>query len=77
MIDASAATRTVIAPDLPGHGDSSHMAGDSSPGAHDAALRDPMLAIGHPSVTVAGRSLGGGIALQFAYQFPRTLAAFS
>ena len=27
-------------------------------------------ALGHASATVVGHSLGGGIALQFAYQFP-------
>ena len=70
VIDAFAATHTVIAPDLPGHGQSSAPAGDYSLGAHAAALRDLMVALGHPSASVAGHSLGGGIALQFAYQFP-------
>jgi len=70
VIDALAATHTVIAPDLPGHGQSGAPAGDYSLGAHAAALRDLMVALGHSSTTVAGHSLGGGIALQFAYQFP-------
>ena len=70
VIDALAATHTVIAPDLPGHGQSGAPAGDYSLGAHAAALRDLMIALGHSSTTVAGHSLGGGIALQFAYQFP-------
>jgi len=70
VIDALAATHTVIAPDLPGHGESNAPAGDYSLGAHAAALRDLIVALGHPSATVAGHSLGGGIALQFAYQFP-------
>jgi pimeloyl-ACP methyl ester carboxylesterase len=33
-------------------------------------VRDLLVALGHPSATVAGHSLGGGIAMQFAYQFP-------
>ncbi|WP_433796423.1 alpha/beta fold hydrolase [Actinoplanes sp. CA-252034] len=69
MIDTLAATHTVIAPDLPGHGDSDAPA-DYSLGAHAAALRDLLVALHHPSVSVVGHSLGGGIALQFAYQFP-------
>ncbi|GIF17363.1 pimeloyl-ACP methyl ester carboxylesterase [Actinoplanes tereljensis] len=65
-----AATHTVIAPDLPGHGDSDAPAGDYSLGALAASLRDVLVALGHSSATVAGHSLGGGVALQFAYQFP-------
>jgi pimeloyl-ACP methyl ester carboxylesterase len=70
LIGALAATHTVIAPDLPGHGDSDAPAGDYSLGAHAAALRDLLVALGHPQATVAGHSLGGGVGLQFAYQFP-------
>jgi len=70
VIDSLAATHTVIAPDLPGHGESNAPAGDYSLGAHAAAMRDFVVALGYSSTTVAGHSLGGGIALQFAYQFP-------
>ena len=70
MIDALAATHTVIAPDLPGHGDSDAPAGDYSLGAHAASLRDLLVGLGHAKATIVGHSLGGGIALQFAYQFP-------
>jgi pimeloyl-ACP methyl ester carboxylesterase len=70
VVDALAATHTVIAPDLPGHGDSGPPAGDYSLGAHASALRDLLVALGHPSATVVGHSLGGGVAMQFAYQFP-------
>jgi pimeloyl-ACP methyl ester carboxylesterase len=70
IIGPLAATHRVIAPDLPGHGDSDAPAGDYSLGAHAAALRDLLVALGHPTATVAGHSLGGGVAMQFAYQFP-------
>lgn len=70
LIEKLAATHTVIAPDLPGHGDSEVPGGDYSLGAHAAALRDLLVALGHDHATIAGHSLGGGIALQFAYQFP-------
>jgi pimeloyl-ACP methyl ester carboxylesterase len=70
LVGQLATTHTVIAPDLPGHGDSDVPAGDYSLGAHAAALRDLLVALGHSSATIAGHSLGGGIALQFAYQFP-------
>ena len=33
-------------------------------------MRDLLTALGHSRVTVVGHSLGGGIAMQFAYQFP-------
>jgi pimeloyl-ACP methyl ester carboxylesterase len=70
LFDSLAATHTVIAPDLPGHGDSGEPAGDYSLGAHAAILRDLLIALGHPSASIVGHSLGGGVALQFAYQFP-------
>ena len=61
---------TVIAPDLPGHGASAPGTGDYSLGALAAGLRDLLLALGHDRATLVGHSLGGGIAMQFAYQFP-------
>jgi pimeloyl-ACP methyl ester carboxylesterase len=60
----------VIAPDLLGHGSSAKPRGDYSLGAHANGLRDLLAALGHDKVTVVGHSLGGGIAMQFAYQFP-------
>lgn len=60
----------VIAPDLPGHGASGPGGGDYSIGAFAAGLRDLLLALGHKRATVVGHSLGGGIAMQFSYQFP-------
>jgi pimeloyl-ACP methyl ester carboxylesterase len=61
---------TVVAPDLPGHGRSAPGAGDYSIGAFAAGLRDLLIALGHERATLVGQSLGGGIAMQFAYQFP-------
>jgi pimeloyl-ACP methyl ester carboxylesterase len=61
---------TVIAPDLPGHGSSDKPKGDYSLGAHACCVRDLLLALGHERVTLVGHSLGGGIAMQFSYQFP-------
>jgi pimeloyl-ACP methyl ester carboxylesterase len=60
----------VLAPDLVGQGASANPAGDYSLGAHAARLRDFMSVVGMPRATVVGHSLGGGIAMQFAYQFP-------
>src|SRR5215218_9400364 len=61
---------TLVAPDLLGHGDSATPRGDYSLGAHATGARDLLTALGHSRVTVVGHSLGGGIAMQFAYQFP-------
>ena len=64
---------TVIAPDLLGHGDSAKPRGDYSLGANASLLRDLLLALGHERATIAGHSLGGGIAMQMAYQFPERI----
>jgi len=62
---------TVIAPDLPGHGESDEPAGDYSLGAHASALRDLVGGVlGIEWATLVGQSLGGGVAMQLAYQFP-------
>ena len=60
----------VIAPDLLGHGESAKPRGDYSLGAHACGIRDLLAALGHDRVSMVGHSLGGGIAMQFAYQFP-------
>lgn len=62
---------TVLAPDLPGHGASAKpVDGDYSLGAFASIVRDLMLTLGHDRGTIVGQSLGGGVAMQFAYQFP-------
>ena len=60
----------VIAPDLLGHGQSAKPRGDYSLGAQACGIRDLLAALGHDQVSLVGHSLGGGIAMQFAYQFP-------
>jgi pimeloyl-ACP methyl ester carboxylesterase len=66
-----AGDHTVIAPDLIGHGDSAAPRGDYSLGAHAASIRDLLAAIGIDRATIVGHSLGGGVAMQFFYQFPQ------
>lgn len=61
---------TVIAPDLLGHGDTGKPQGDYSLGAYANAIRDLLEALGRRSGAIVGHSLGGGVAMQFAYQFP-------
>jgi pimeloyl-ACP methyl ester carboxylesterase len=65
-----AENHTVIAPDLMGHGDSAKPRGDYSLGAHASGIRDLLIALKVERASVVGHSLGGGIAMQFAYQFP-------
>lgn len=60
----------VLAPDLLGHGASDKPRGDYSPAAHANLLRDLLKEVGCDRVTLVGHSFGGGVALQFAYQFP-------
>jgi pimeloyl-ACP methyl ester carboxylesterase len=61
---------TVVAPDFPGHGESAKPRGDYSLGAYASGIRDLLVALGHERATLVGHSLGGGVAMQFAYQFP-------
>ena len=70
VIEPLALHNTVIAPGLPGHGASAPGGGDYSLGSLASGLRDLMIALGHERATLVGHSLGGGVALQFAYQFP-------
>src|SRR5512144_1907563 len=61
---------TLVAPDLFGHGESAKPLGDYSLGAHAGTLRDLMETLDVPTATIVGHSLGGGVAMQFAYLFP-------
>ena len=60
----------VIAPDLPGHGDSTKPRSDYSLGAFAVLLRDLLDELGVTRATIIGHSLGGGVAMQFLYQHP-------
>jgi len=66
-----AESHTVVAPDLIGHGDAATPRGDYSLGAHAAGIRDLLTTIGVERATIVGHSLGGGVAMQFFYQFPQ------
>jgi pimeloyl-ACP methyl ester carboxylesterase len=70
VIDALAKRYTVIAPDLLGHGESDKPRADYSIGAFANGMRDLLTVLGIDTVTVVGHSFGGGVAMQFAYQFP-------
>ena len=61
---------TVIAPDLLGHGSSAKPRADYSLGGYANGMRDLLTILGVDKVTVVGHSFGGGVAMQFAYQFP-------
>jgi len=61
---------TVIAPDLLGHGESDKPRADYSLAAFANGMRDLLAVLGIDRVTIVGHSLGGGIAMQFAYQYP-------
>ena len=70
VFDVLAERYTVIAPDLIGHGQSAKPRGDYSMGAYASGLRDLMVGLGVERATLVGHSLGGGVAMQLAYQFP-------
>jgi pimeloyl-ACP methyl ester carboxylesterase len=62
---------TVIAPDLLGHGESDKPRADYSLPAFANGMRDLLAVLGINRVTVVGHSFGGGVAMQFAYQYPQ------
>ena len=70
IIDILARRYTVIAPDLLGHGLSDKPRADYSVGGYANGMRDLLTCLGIDKATVVGHSFGGGVAMQFAYQFP-------
>ncbi len=62
---------TVIAPDLLGHGQSDKPRADYSVAAYANGMRDLLSVLDIDKCTVVGHSLGGGVAMQFSYQFPQ------
>ncbi len=61
---------TMVAPDFLGHGHSDKPMGDYSLGNFASSMRDLLQVLDIDRVTVVGQSFGGGVAMQFAYQFP-------
>lgn len=70
VIPTLARNHLVIAPDLLGHGQSAKPRADYSVAAYANGMRDLLSTLGVETVTLVGHSLGGGVAMQFAYQFP-------
>jgi pimeloyl-ACP methyl ester carboxylesterase len=70
VVELLADTHTVVAPDLLGHGESAKPRGDYSLGAHASGIRDLLVGLNLERASIVGHSLGGGIAMQFGYQFP-------
>jgi pimeloyl-ACP methyl ester carboxylesterase len=70
VFDQLARRYTVIAPDLLGHGRSEKPRADYTIAGFANGMRDLLAVLGVERVTVLGHSLGGGVAAQFAYQFP-------
>jgi pimeloyl-ACP methyl ester carboxylesterase len=70
VMAALARNHLVIAPDLLGHGQSDKPRADYSVAAYANGMRDLLGSLGIDQVSLVGHSLGGGVAMQFAYQFP-------
>jgi pimeloyl-ACP methyl ester carboxylesterase len=70
LIPSLAKDHTVIVPDLLGHGRSDKPRADYSVAAYANAMRDLLSVLEVERATVVGHSLGGGVAMQFAYQYP-------
>ena len=70
LIPGLARNHTVIAPDLLGHGASDKPRADYSVAAYANGMRDLLGVLDIERATLIGHSLGGGVAMQFAYQFP-------
>ena len=70
VLDQLARHHTVVAPDLLGHGRSEKPRADYSAAAYANGMRDLLTVLEIDRATVVGHSLGGGVAGQFAYQFP-------
>jgi pimeloyl-ACP methyl ester carboxylesterase len=70
VMSALARNHLVIAPDLLGHGQSDKPRADYSVAAYANGMRDLLGTLGIDRVSLVGHSLGGGVAMQFAYQFP-------
>src|SRR3954465_3261673 len=74
VLDRLSASHTVLAPDLLGHGSSDKPRGDYSIAGYANGMRDLLSVLDLEQGTGGGHSLGGGVALPFAYQFPERCA---
>jgi pimeloyl-ACP methyl ester carboxylesterase len=70
VMSSLARNHLVIAPDLLGHGQSDKPRADYSVAAYANGMRDLLGTLGIDRVNLVGHSMGGGVAMQFAYQFP-------
>jgi len=70
VIPALAKDHMVIAPDLLGHGASDKPRADYAVGAYANGMRDLLTILGVERASIVGHSMGGGVAMQFAYQYP-------
>lgn len=70
VFERLARSHTVIAPDLLGHGASAKPRADYSVGGYANGMRDLLTVLRIDKVNVVGHSFGGGVAMQFAYQYP-------
>jgi pimeloyl-ACP methyl ester carboxylesterase len=70
LIPVLARDHRVIAPDLLGHGRSDKPRADYSVAGYANAMRDLLAVLDVERVSIVGHSLGGGVAMQFAYQYP-------
>ena len=68
--EALAGNRAVYALDLPGHGGSSKQVGEGTLGEFTKSLRGFMDAVGVEKAHLAGHSMGGAVALDFALAHP-------
>ncbi len=70
VLPALAERFCVVAPDLLGQGLSDKPAGEYSLAVHARTLRGLLDALGFARATIVGQSLGGGVSMQFAHDFP-------
>lgn len=70
VIESLSRRYTVLAPDLLGHGASDKPRADYTLGGYANGMRDLLTVLGIDKVTVIGHSFGGGVAMQFGYQYP-------
>ncbi|MCK5275043.1 MAG: acetoin dehydrogenase dihydrolipoyllysine-residue acetyltransferase subunit [Alphaproteobacteria bacterium] len=76
-IDALAAGRRVLAPDLPGHGESAKDVAGGDLDSLAAAVLAFLDALSIPRVHLAGHSLGGAVAIAAARAAPERVASLS